>query len=98
MSPASLIPVADTLTAPNGWFQFFLMLTFPLHLFAMNAMLGAGLVAFISHLYPGRHTMSFPINWPRRCRFSLLLPSIWGWPRCCLSTLFTVICCTQAPY
>lgn len=54
MSPASLIPVADTLTAPNGWFQFFLMLTFPLHLFAMNAMLGAGLVAFISHLYPGR--------------------------------------------
>lgn len=54
MNPANLIPVADTLTAPNGWFQFFLMLTFPLHLFAMNAMLGAGLVAFISHLYPGR--------------------------------------------
>lgn len=54
MNPASLIPVADTLTAPNGWFQFFLMLTFPLHLFAMNAMLGAGLVAFVSHLCPGR--------------------------------------------
>ncbi|MDK9717956.1 MAG: hypothetical protein OEL57_08620 [Trichlorobacter sp.] len=54
MNPATLIPIADTLTAPNGWFQFFLMLTFPLHLFAMNAMLGAGLVAFISHLYPGR--------------------------------------------
>lgn len=54
MNPANLIPVADTLTAPNGWFQFFLMLTFPLHLLAMNAMLGAGLVAFISHLYPGR--------------------------------------------
>lgn len=54
MNPVSLIPVADTLTAPNGWFQFFLMLTFPLHLFAMNAMLGCGLVAFISHLYPGR--------------------------------------------
>lgn len=54
MNPANLIPVADTLTVPNGWFQFFLMLTFPLHLFAMNAMLGAGLVAFISHLYPGR--------------------------------------------
>lgn len=54
MNPANLIPVADTLTAPHGWFQFFLMLTFPLHLFAMNAMLGAGLVAFVSHLYPGR--------------------------------------------
>jgi hypothetical protein len=54
MNPVDLIPVADTLTASNGWFQFFLMLTFPLHLFAMNAMLGCGLVAFISHLYPGR--------------------------------------------
>lgn len=54
MNPVDLIPVADTLTASNGWFQFFLMLTFPLHLVAMNAMLGCGLVAFISHLYPGR--------------------------------------------
>lgn len=54
MNPASLIPVADTLTAPNGWFQFFLMLTFPLHLFAMNALLGAGMVTLISHLHPGR--------------------------------------------
>ncbi len=54
MNPQNLIPVADTLTAPNGWFQFFLMLTFPLHLFAMNAMLGTGLVAFVAHLYPGR--------------------------------------------
>ncbi len=54
MNPQNLVPVADTLTAPNGWFQFFLMLTFPLHLFAMNAMLGTGLVAFVAHLFPGR--------------------------------------------
>lgn len=54
MNPASLIPVADTLTVPWGWFQFLLMLTFPLHLFAMNAMLGTGLAAFIAHLFPGR--------------------------------------------
>lgn len=54
MNPASLIPVADTLTASNGWFQFFLMLTFPLHLFAMNALVGSGLVALIAHLFPGR--------------------------------------------
>lgn len=54
MNPVNLIPVADTLTVPNGWFQFFLMLTFPLHLFAMNAMLGTGLVAFVAHLHPGR--------------------------------------------
>lgn len=54
MNPVNLIPVADTLTVPNAWFQFFLMLTFPLHLLAMNAMLGTGLVAFMAHLCPGR--------------------------------------------
>ena len=54
MNPASLIPTADALTAHWGWFQFLLMLTFPLHLFAMNAMLGTALTAFICHLRPGR--------------------------------------------
>lgn len=54
MNPASLIPTADTLTAHWGWFQFLLMLTFPLHLFAMNAMLGAALSAFLCHLRPAR--------------------------------------------
>lgn len=54
MNPVTLIPIADTLTAHWGWFQFFLMLTFPLHLIAMNAMLGTALTAFIAHLFPGR--------------------------------------------
>lgn len=54
MNPASLIPAADALTAHWGWFQFLLMLTFPLHLFAMNAMLGTALTSFICHLRPGR--------------------------------------------
>lgn len=54
MNPASLIPTPDTLVAHWGWFQFFLMLTFPLHLLAMNAMLGSTLAAFIAHLLPGR--------------------------------------------
>lgn len=54
MNPASLIPVADNLTAHWGWFQFLLMLTFPLHLLAMNAMLGSALIAFVAHLLPGQ--------------------------------------------
>lgn len=54
MNPATLIPTAETLTAHWGWFQFLLMLTFPLHLIAMNAMLGTALTAFIAHLFPGR--------------------------------------------
>lgn len=35
-----LIPTPDTIPVAWGWFQFFLLLTFPLHLLAMNAMLG----------------------------------------------------------
>jgi len=50
MNPETLIPTADTLTAHWGWFQFLLMLTFPLHLFAMNAMVGTALTAFVCHL------------------------------------------------
>ncbi|MDD2541292.1 MAG: hypothetical protein PHH28_09670 [Desulfuromonadaceae bacterium] len=54
MNPATLIPTADALTIHWGWFQFLLMFTFPLHLFAMNAMLGTALTAFICHLRPER--------------------------------------------
>ncbi len=54
MNPVNLIPTADTLTVHWGWLQFLLMLTFPLHLFAMNAMLGSAVAAFIAHLLPGR--------------------------------------------
>lgn len=55
MNPALLIPATDTLSVPWGWFQFLLMLTFPLHLIAMNAMLGTALIAFIAQLLPGRN-------------------------------------------
>ena len=53
MNPATLIPAADTLTAPWGWFQSLLLLTFPLHLLAMNALLGTVLTALAAHLLPG---------------------------------------------
>ncbi len=54
MNPATLIPAADPLTVPSGWFQFLLMLTFPLHLLAMNALLGTALTALAAHLLPGQ--------------------------------------------
>ena len=54
MNPASLIPTADALVAHWGWFKFLLMLTFPLHLFAMNAMLGTALTSFLCHLRSDR--------------------------------------------
>ena len=45
----ALIPTPDTIPVAWGWFQFLLLLTFPLHLLAMNAMLGA--VLFGSYLH-----------------------------------------------
>ncbi|MGM0424731.1 MAG: hypothetical protein ACQEQX_07420, partial [Thermodesulfobacteriota bacterium] len=38
------------LPVPWGWFYFFLLLTFILHLLAMNIMLGSGLIALANHL------------------------------------------------
>lgn len=48
-----LIPQADTIPVHWGWFQFLLLLTFPLHLLAMNAMLGGLIIGASQHLRGG---------------------------------------------
>ena len=47
------IPPADTLPVAWGWFQFLLLLTFLLHLLAMNAMLGGLVLGVAAHLRGG---------------------------------------------
>ncbi len=49
------IPSADTIPAAWGWFQFLLLLTFPLHLLAMNAMVG-GLAIGVAQQFRGGPT------------------------------------------
>ncbi len=44
-----IIPTPDAIPVHWGYFQFFLLLTFPLHLLFMNAMLGSAVVAFFQH-------------------------------------------------
>ena len=44
-----MIPTPDTIPTSWGYFQFFLLLTFPIHLFFMNSLLGASAVAIYSH-------------------------------------------------
>ena len=44
-----IIPTPDAIPVPWGYFQFFLLLTFPLHLLFMNAMLGSAVVALFQH-------------------------------------------------
>ncbi len=51
MDLASLIPTPDTIPAHWGWFQFFLMLTFFLHLLFMNVMLGSGIIILINEIF-----------------------------------------------
>lgn len=47
------IPSPDTIPLAWGWFQFLLLLTFPLHLLAMNAMLGGLAIGIVQHFLGG---------------------------------------------
>lgn len=49
MDPAALLPAADTIPVPWGWFQAFLLLTFLVHILLMNAMFGSAFIALVSH-------------------------------------------------
>lgn len=48
-----IIPQADMISVSWGWFQFLLLLTFPLHLLAMNAMLGGLAIGIVQHIKGG---------------------------------------------
>ncbi|MDG4475117.1 hypothetical protein [Thiovibrio frasassiensis] len=50
MDPAQLIPTPDTIPAPWGFFEFFLILTFFAHLLFMNAMLGTAIIAMLREM------------------------------------------------
>lgn len=48
-----ILPQADLIPVSWGWLQLLLLVTFPLHLLAMNAMLGGLAVAAVEHLRGG---------------------------------------------
>lgn len=48
------IPHPDTIPVAWGWFQFLLLLTFPLHLLAMNAMVGGLIIGVYQHFKCGQ--------------------------------------------
>jgi hypothetical protein len=48
-----IIPQPDSIPVSWGWLQFLLLLTFPLHLLAMNAMLGGLAIGIVQHMRGG---------------------------------------------
>jgi hypothetical protein len=48
-----IIPQPDTIPVSWGWLQFLLLLTFPLHLLAMNAMVGGLAIGIVQHMRGG---------------------------------------------
>jgi len=54
MDPAQLIPAAEAIPSPWGWFEALLLLTFVAHIVFMNLAVGSAVIAFSSRV-TGRH-------------------------------------------
>lgn len=54
MDPARLIPAAEAIPSPWGWFEALLIVTFALHMLFMNLSVGSAIIAFFGRL-TGRH-------------------------------------------
>jgi len=50
MNPATLIPAAEPLPIPWGWFDILLVLTFAVHILFMNALLGSAAIGLVRAL------------------------------------------------
>jgi hypothetical protein len=50
MDPARLIPAAEAIPSPWGWFEALLLVTFVLHIVFMNLALGSAVLAFFGRL------------------------------------------------
>lgn len=62
MEPGGLIPAADAIPIAAGWFRLLLLATFALHLLAMNAMLGGGVMALALSLQRDRQPQAPPVE------------------------------------
>lgn len=75
MNPSVLIPTADAIPVPWGWFYVLLMLTFLLHLLVMNVMLGGGIIAFFTTLSKRQETRligrEISYKWPYAIAFAV---------------------------
>jgi len=75
MDPAALVPAADVIPAPWGWFYVLLLATFLLHLLLMNAMLGGGIITLISMFRKTEQDRllcrEFSYKWPYTIAFAV---------------------------
>ncbi len=55
MDPARLIPAAEAIPSPWGWFEALLLLTFVLHILFMNLTVGSAVIALAGRLTGDKH-------------------------------------------
>ena len=61
MNPASLIPLAEPIPIPWGWFDVLLVLTFTVHILFMNALLGSAAIGLVRSLR-GDHELAHDVG------------------------------------
>jgi len=62
MSPVELVPAAEPILVPWGWFHGFLFLVFAIHLLLMNIMVGGSIMALVTGLKRGSHDERLPFQ------------------------------------
>jgi len=77
MHPATLVPKADSIPVPWGWFESLLLLTFIIHLLIMNMVLGGGIISFV-HSLIGRETSPVPRDISKKLTTAIALAVNFG--------------------
>jgi hypothetical protein len=80
MDPSILIPAADPLPVPWGWFQALLSLTFVLHLLFMNTMLGTGIIALVSHFKKPKSSLPMAADISKKLPYTIAFTVNMGVP------------------
>jgi len=62
MDPARLIPAAEAIPSPWGWFEALLIVTFALHMLFMNLSVGAAIIAFFGRLTGRQRDLSHELG------------------------------------
>lgn len=73
-----LIPTPDSIPVSSGWFDFFLMSTFIIHILMVNIMVGSSIIAFFNSLRPTSGSVEFEKDISEKLPFVISLAINFG--------------------